>query len=71
MRIAMAQLYVKAGRSEDNLTRMHEMVFDAKKQGADLIIFPEMSVPGYILADKWLQTSFRYHLGKHHRRSVP
>lgn len=59
MRIAMAQLYVKAGRSEMNLTRMHEMVLDAKLQGADLIIFPEMSVPGYILSDKWLQTSFR------------
>jgi NAD+ synthase (glutamine-hydrolysing) len=38
---------------------MHEMVIDAKKQGADLIVFPEMSVSGYIVLDKWLQTSFR------------
>ena len=59
MKIAMAQLYVQAGRSEENLARMHAMVLDAQRQGADLIIFPEMSVPGYILADKWLQTSFR------------
>lgn len=59
MKIAMAQLHVKAGRADLNLKRMHEMVLDAKQQGADLIIFPEMSVPGYIVLDKWLQTSFR------------
>jgi NAD+ synthase (glutamine-hydrolysing) len=59
MRIAMAQLHVKAGRSHLNLKRMHEMILDAKHQQADLIIFPEMSVPGYIVLDKWLQTSFR------------
>ena len=59
MKIAMAQLNVKAGRSQPNLQRMHEMILDAKNQQADLIIFPEMSVPGYIVLDKWLQTSFR------------
>ncbi len=64
MKIAMAQLHVKAGRSEINLKRMHEMVDDAKKQGVDLIIFPEMSVPGYIVLDKWLQTSFRVEMAR-------
>lgn len=58
MKIAMAQLNVKAGSSQQNLKRMHEMILDAKNQHADLIIFPEMSVPGYIVLDKWLQTSF-------------
>jgi NAD+ synthase (glutamine-hydrolysing) len=59
MKIAMAQLHVKAGCSQLNLQRMHEMILDAKNQQADLIIFPEMSVSGYIVSDKWLQTSFR------------
>ncbi|TFG82303.1 MAG: NAD(+) synthase, partial [Erysipelotrichales bacterium] len=64
MKIAMAQLHVKAGRAQLNLERMHEMVTEAKRQGADLIIFPEMSVPGYIVLDKWLQTSFRVEMAQ-------
>lgn len=59
MKIAMAQLSVKAGRADLNLARMKEMVDEAKLQSADLIVFPEMSVPGYILQDRWLHTSFR------------
>ena len=58
MKIAMAQLNVAAGRIQDNVRRMQEMVRDAKAQHCDLIVFPEMSVTGYILQDRWLSHTF-------------
>lgn len=54
MKVALAQLHVIPGQPERNFLRMSEMVLDAKKQGADLIIFPEMAVGGYLLGDRWL-----------------
>ena len=53
MRIAMAQMNVKAGRLEANYLKMKEMIQQAKSEGADLIVFPEMCVSGYFLQDKY------------------
>lgn len=54
MKIAMGQLNVKAGRPSENTARMKEMILEAKADQADLIVFPELCVSGYLLADKWL-----------------
>lgn len=54
MKIAMGQLNVKAGRPAENTARMKEMILAAKADHADLIVFPELSISGYLLADKWL-----------------
>ncbi|MEZ4894755.1 MAG: NAD+ synthase [Saprospiraceae bacterium] len=47
MRIALAQLNYYIGNIEGNLNKMLAAVEDAKKQGADLICFGELSVCGY------------------------
>jgi len=55
MRIALAQLNVKAGDIDRNLVEMKMMIDQAKHQGADLIVFPEMAVGGYLISDRYLQ----------------
>jgi len=54
MKLAIGQLNVKAGHPSLNLLTMKRMIDEAVDAQADLIIFPEMAVGGYILQDKWL-----------------
>lgn len=58
MKIALGQLNVKAGQMSNNFQRMLEMIQQAKQQQADLIVFPEMAVSGYLLGDKWMDDAF-------------
>lgn len=62
MKIALAQLDVKAGNPRKNLERMLEMIEEAKDNKADLIAFPEMSVGGYLVGDKWTEEAFANNL---------
>ncbi len=55
MRIAIAQLNVKAGDIDNNLVQMKMMIDEAKQQGTDLIVFPEMCVGGYLISDRYHQ----------------
>ncbi len=57
-KIALAQIEVVAGHPDVNTEKILSFVERAKNQNADLIIFPEMSVPGYLLGDTWEQDSF-------------
>ncbi|NUQ23876.1 MAG: NAD+ synthase [Saprospiraceae bacterium] len=47
MRIAVAQLNSHIGNFEGNVQRILEAVAEARAQGAELIVFPELSVCGY------------------------
>ncbi|BEU87608.1 NAD+ synthase [Selenomonas sp. TAMA-11512] len=58
MQIAIAQMNVIPGRPGDNTETMLQFIQRAKDKGADLIIFPEMAVPGYLLGDTWEERSF-------------
>lgn len=58
MKIAMGQMNVLAGQMSKNVTKMLEMIEQAKQEKADLIIFPELCITGYLLADKWLDEAF-------------
>jgi NAD+ synthase (glutamine-hydrolysing) len=58
LKIALAQMNVKAGHPDYNTETMLQLIKKAKKQQADLIIFPEMAIPGYLLGDTWEQTAF-------------
>ena len=51
MKIALAQLNFHVGNFESNTQKAIEAIADAKRQGADLIVFPELSVCGYPAAD--------------------
>lgn len=58
MNIALAQLNVHAGDIAANLNAMRQLIDDAKAQHADLIIFPEMAVGGYLIGDRFLHAGF-------------
>jgi NAD+ synthase (glutamine-hydrolysing) len=52
-RIALAQLAVRPGRPDLNVERMLAFVEEARGREAEIVVFSEMCVPGYILGDAW------------------
>ncbi|NNH36403.1 NAD+ synthase [Acinetobacter sp. NIPH 2377] len=56
-KIALAQFSPHTGNIEANAQKMLEQVNEAKKQKADLIIFPELSTVGYPAEDLLLRPS--------------
>lgn len=58
LNIAMAQMEVLPGHPDKNTARILSLIEEARKKRADIVIFPEMAVPGYLLGDTWEQTSF-------------
>lgn len=56
-KIALAQFSPHIGNIEANVQKMLEQVNEAKKQKADLIIFPELSTVGYSAEDLLLRPS--------------
>jgi predicted amidohydrolase len=51
MRVALAQMDSVLGDTEENLRRAKEVVAQAKDRGADLTVFPELSLSGYSLGE--------------------
>jgi predicted amidohydrolase len=49
--LALAQINTKLGDVEANLEKHLAMAHSAWKQGAELIVFPELSLTGYVLQD--------------------
>ena len=56
-KIALSQFSPHIGNIESNVQRMIEQANEAKKQNADLIIFPELSTVGYPAEDLLLRPS--------------
>ncbi|MEO8522959.1 MAG: NAD(+) synthase, partial [Acidobacteriota bacterium] len=52
MRIALAQLNPVSGDIEGNAARIAEAIASAARQGADLVLTPEMALPGYCIGDQ-------------------
>jgi len=53
MKIALGQINVIANNIQANMESIQSMVEAAKAQNATLIVFPEMTVGGYFVGDKW------------------
>ena len=49
--IALAQLNTRLGNVEANLEKHLTMIQEARQSGADLVLFPELSLTGYVLQD--------------------
>ncbi|MFP6590797.1 MAG: nitrilase-related carbon-nitrogen hydrolase, partial [Candidatus Latescibacterota bacterium] len=49
--IALAQMEVRPGRPDLNVEQMEALITEARAVGAEVVAFPEMCVPGYILGD--------------------
>lgn len=52
IRIALAQISCKRADKRENIRKIDSTVKQAKQQGADLIIFPELTLTGYTLRDQ-------------------
>lgn len=58
IRVRLVQMDVRPGRPSDNTARIIEHVRRAGAEGVDLVVFPEMAVPGYLLGDEWEHDAF-------------
>lgn len=58
MKIGIAQIKIIPGRPDLNAKNMLRYIQKAKKKYIDLIIFPELSIPGYLIGDIWEQEAF-------------
>lgn len=58
MKLAYAQMKVLAGRPDLNTKKILKFIDEARSQGAEMIIFPEMALTGLMVSDKWLEDSF-------------
>lgn len=52
IRVAMAQIAPALGDVEANVQRHLDVLARARGDGADLVVFPELSLTGYLLADQ-------------------
>lgn len=52
IKIALAQICCRRENKAENLQKMAEFAARAKEQAADLVIFPELSLTGYVLYDQ-------------------
>ena len=52
VRVALAQIDPKLGDVSTNLARHLETVETARREGAGLVVFPELSLTGYLLRDQ-------------------
>lgn len=53
IKFAISQLDIKAGHPDTNVEKIINETEAAKKRKVDIILFPEMAVPGYLLGDEW------------------
>jgi len=52
IKLALAQISSKRESKSENFYKIEKLTLKAKEQGADLIIFPEMSLTGYVVLDQ-------------------
>lgn len=58
IKVAACQMYIEPGNPAKNMQTIVEQISQAKHNGDHLIVFPEMSVPGYLLGDEWENEAF-------------
>ncbi len=59
IRIALAQVAPRLGLLEANLARHVELIREARSGGADLVVFPELGLTGYLLQDLAAEVAMR------------
>lgn len=56
--IVACQMEVVPGKPEANLARILRGIDEASEAGAELVLFPEMALPGYLVGDEWENDAF-------------
>ena len=58
IKIACGQIEEKPAQPGENTKAILAMIDKAKKAQADILLLPEMAIPGYLLGDLWEQEAF-------------
>jgi NAD+ synthase (glutamine-hydrolysing) len=58
MRVALAQINPTVGDVDGNAAKIAAWIERARREGADLVVFPELCVPGYPAEDLYLKAHF-------------
>ena len=58
MKIALSQLEIIPSTPTNNAARIINYIEEAKNNKADMIIFPELAISGYLIGDIWESESF-------------
>ncbi len=59
LRIAVAQIAPVLGTVDENLARHHALLHEARAGDADLVVFPELGLTGYLLQDLAAEVAMR------------
>jgi predicted amidohydrolase len=59
LKVGLAQIYPRLGDLEANLEKHLEFIEEAAARGADLVVFPELSLTGYVLQDLTYEVAIR------------
>jgi predicted amidohydrolase len=52
IKLALAQISSKRENKNENLLKIEKLTLKAKQQGADIVIFPELALTGYVVLDQ-------------------
>lgn len=58
LKIACGQMEIVPGRPDLNTKKILQLIGLAQKESVDILVFPELSVPGLLIGDLWEQTAF-------------
>lgn len=58
LRVRLVQMEVLPGRPAENTATILHGIREAIAERVDLIAFPEMAIPGYLIADEWERDAF-------------
>lgn len=56
--LALAQMDVEPARPDVNAERMLNIMEEQRRKGTQLLVFPEMCIPGYMIGDRWGSREF-------------
>lgn len=59
LRIAIAQIAPRLGGLAENLVRHRELIAESRAKGAQLVVFPELGLTGYLLQDLVAEVAMR------------
>ncbi|MDD4873135.1 MAG: NAD(+) synthase [Kiritimatiellae bacterium] len=58
IRTLLVQMEIFPGRPRINIASMLHSIENARTDGVELVVFPEMAIPGYLIGDEWEHESF-------------
>ena len=58
VRVQLSQTRVLPGRPRENCAQILSALDGARRDGAEIAVFPEMAIPGYLIGDEWERAAF-------------